>query len=231
MKALAVICARGGSKGLPRKNVLDLGGKPVVAWSVEAAQQSKLLGHSILSSDDPEIIEAAKCAGADVPFVRPPELACDESSIYDVLFHALDNFNAGFDYVVLLQATSPLRRGEDIDACLGMCRDASAPAVVSVVRASKPPQWMYTLDARGCLLPVMTSEATIGRRQEALDCFVPNGAVYVARADWLREQRSFIGVGTRAYCMAPERSIDIDTYLDLITARAVLAEISKGAFT
>lgn len=229
MSVLGVICARGGSKGLPRKNVLDLGGRPVVAWSVEAARGAACLSRFILSTDDGEIAEAARKAGCEVPFMRPPQLAGDESSIYDVLLHALDSLDRTFEHVVLLQATSPLRRASDIDLCVDLCRSTRAPAALSVTRAAKPPQWMYRLDGIGRLVPAFLQENVISRRQEADDYFIPNGAVYVARTDFLRQSRSFVGPETRAYVMPPERSIDIDTQLDLIVARAILDEINQGA--
>lgn len=226
--ALAVICARGGSKGLPRKNVLDLGGKPMVAWSVAASHAASRIDRTILSTDDLEIADAARRAGCDVPFMRPPELATDEASIYDVLFHALDHAGADFDLVVLLQATSPLRRAQDIDACVELCGKPDVPAVLSVSPAAKPPHWLYRLDGDMRLLPGVPELQSVSRRQEAPDYFAPNGAVYVAKTDWLRMQRSFAGPDTRAYVMSPWRSIDVDGYLDLVLARALLDEIEKG---
>lgn len=225
---LAVICARGGSKGLPRKNVLELGGKPLVAWSVAAAYAAKRIDKTILSTDDAEIADAARQAGCEVPFLRPPELATDEASIYDVLFHALDQTGGGFDLVVLLQATSPLRRAQDIDACVELCRRDDVPAVLSVTPAAKPPHWLYRLDGDMRLIPGVPELQAVGRRQEAPDYYAPNGAVYVAKTDWLQKQRSFAGPDTRAYVMPPWRSVDVDGYLDLVLARAVLDEIEKG---
>lgn len=227
---LAVIAARGGSKGLPRKNVLDLGGRPLVAWSVAAARAAREISHVLLSSDDDEIIKAAMEAGCPAPFKRPAELASDTASIYDVLLHAHDHSGSTYDYIVLLQATSPLRNSQDIDACIRLCREAKAPAALTMVKAAKPPQWMYRLDSQQRPTPLLGAAPMIDRRQEATDCFVPNGAVYVAKTAWLRENKSFMGPETRVHVMPPERSIDIDAYLDLVTARAVLAEMEKGAF-
>ncbi|MBF0267907.1 MAG: acylneuraminate cytidylyltransferase family protein [Alphaproteobacteria bacterium] len=226
--ALAVICGRGGSKGLPRKNVLELGGKPLVAWSVAAALGAKSIGRTILSTDDDEIAAAARQAGCDVPFMRPPELASDTASIYDVLFHALDNAGQTYDMVVLLQATSPLRTSRDIDACIDLCVSTNAPSCISVTVAAKPPHWMYVQDSNGCLLPALPSESQLDRRQDAPVYYLPNGAVYVARTDWLRQNNSFVGHGTRAYLMPNWRSVDVDSYLDLVYARAILAELEKG---
>lgn len=230
MSVLAVICARGGSKGLPRKNVLDLGGKPLIAWTVEAAKQARLVDRVILSCDDAEIIAAAKNAGCEVPFIRPSVLATDTASIYEVLFHALDTLGHSYKHVALLQATSPLRASEDIDACIERCQESKAKSVISVVPTLKPPQWMYRIDASGRLVPALEREAETARRQDAPEYYLPNGAVYVAEIGWLRTSKSFIGADTVAYRMPPERSVDIDSYLDLIYARAILEETQKGVF-
>ena len=151
-KVLALIPARGGSKGLPRKNVLLLGGRPLLAWSILAARGSAHVDRIVVSSEDREIIETAREWGAEVPFVRPAELARDETSGMDVVLHALDQAGQGFDYVVLVQPTSPLRTPQDIDACLERCLETGAPACVSVCEPAKSPHWMYTLRIRtaGC---------------------------------------------------------------------------------
>lgn len=223
---LAVITARGGSKGLPGKNVADLGGRPVVAWSVAAGKDSRHVDRLILSSDDPKIIATARKAGCEVPFRRPARLATDNASIQDVLFHALDALGESYDYVVLLQATSPLRTARDIDACVALCHETGYP-VISVSPAVKPPQWMFAIDGRGCLRQILKTPRVAGRRQELPAAYVPNGAVYVARAKWLRRHRSFYGPKTRPYIMPAERSVDIDTKLDLLLARAIVGASSR----
>lgn len=224
---LGVIAARGGSKGLPAKNIAELGGRPVVAWSISAARDSRYLDRTILSSDDPDIIAAARRAGCDVPFRRPKHLATDKSSIYDALFHALGALEESYDYIVLLQATSPLRLAEDIDACISLSH-RTGTAVISMACAPKPPQWMYTISSRGRLRPVLGAKAGTARRQEWEPSYVPNGAVYVARVDWLRKSKSFASPETRAYIMPPERSVDIDSWTDLLLARAIIAETPSG---
>jgi CMP-N,N'-diacetyllegionaminic acid synthase len=220
---LAVICARGGSKGLPRKNVLPVGGKPVVAWSVAAGHGSAHVDRTILSSDDPEIIEVARAHGCDVPFVRPAEFATDEVAIGPVLVHALDAVAESYDWLVLLQATSPLRTSADIDSCLELAVRTGAPAVISVTRPAKSPYWMCSLDGEGRMRPILeapTSETN--RRQLLPEVFVPNGAVYVARTDWFRRTKNFASPETRAYIMPAERSVDIDYRIDLVVADALL---------
>jgi N-acylneuraminate cytidylyltransferase len=219
---LAVIAARGGSKGLPRKHLLDLGGRPVVAWSVEAAKGSALVDRLVLSTDDQEIADAAALAGCEVPFLRPAELSTDTVPLGPVLLHALDSLGA-YDYLVLLQATSPLRLASDIDACIRLCHDSGAPAALSVCVAPKSPFWMATLDVDGRMHPVVPAPAD-AQRQQLPTAYVPNGAVYVARAQAFRQQLGFTFPDTRAYVMPAERSVDIDYQLDLVMARALVAE-------
>ena len=225
---LAVIAARGGSKGLPRKNVLPLGGRPMIAWSVAAAQGSKLIDRTVVSTDDTEIADAARAAGGDVPFLRPAIMATDTVSVYDALFHAVDTIGGSWDYIVLLQATSPLRSAADIDGCIRACAEGGAPAALTVTSAPKPPEWMVRLEPDGRMLPVLAPTER-NRRQDFVPAYVPNGAVYVAETDWLRRTRNFMSPDTRAYVMPTERSIDIDTALDLVAASHLAAsETKKG---
>ena len=211
---LGVILARGGSKGLPRKNVRDLAGKPLIAWTIEAGHESEYLDRLILSSDDEEIMEVAEEYGCEVPFRRPAELAQDDTPSMDALLHAMDQVPE-YDYVVLLQPTSPLRTSEDINATIKKCRESGAPACVTVTETEKPPEWMYTMNERERLEPVMKSDEMVTRRQEASTTYVISGAVYVAWTDWLRETRDFVTDRTRAHLMPEARSADVDTALDL----------------
>lgn len=222
-KVLAVIAARGGSKGLPRKNVLPVGGKPMIAWSVGAALQSCHVDRVILSTDDAEIMAAARAAGCDVPFARPPELACDSAAIGPALIHALDTVAEHYDWLVLLQATSPLRTAADIDACLELAVAAGAPAVISVTVPSKSPYWMCSLDADGRMKPLLDPGEGVDRRQLLPQVYVPNGAVYVARTAWFRKTKTFTSPDTRAYTMPAERSVDVDYWIDLVVADALLS--------
>lgn len=222
-KTLAVICARGGSKGLPRKNVLPLGGKPLVAWSVAAGLAATSLSRLIISTDDPEIAEAARQAGCEVPFLRPPELAGDEIGVDAALVHALDAIGGHWNAVVLMQATSPFRKALDIDACVDKLLKGDAPGVVSVTRAAKPPHWMYSLDAQDRLVSILPEFLQASRRQDLPPAYVPNGAVYAMRLPNFVQSRRFYEDGTQAYVMPPERSVDIDTPLDFAFAQALLA--------
>lgn len=220
-RVLAVIAARGASKGLPRKNVRELAGKPLIAWSIEAAAKSRFLDRTIVSTDDAEIAGVARLWGGDVPFLRPADLASDTAAIEDAVLHAADSVAERYRYVVLLQATSPLRLGSDIDEALARCRTLGAPACISVVSTPKA-RWTLEMDGAGRLAPLLKSTA---RRQELPDAFQPNGAIYVAELDWLRTRRRFYAPETVGYLMPPERSIDIDTMLDFRIADAQLRDM------
>ncbi|MFA7238472.1 MAG: acylneuraminate cytidylyltransferase family protein [Sulfuricellaceae bacterium] len=216
---LAIIPARGGSKGVPRKNVRDLAGKPLIAWTIEAARKSAYIDRLVLSSDDPEIIEVARSWGCEAPFVRPAHLARDATPGIDPVLHALTEL-PGYDYVVLLQPTSPLRTEEDIDGCITRCEEKMASSCVSVTEPAHHPQWMFTLDDAEALLPI--SEQRGVRRQDLPAVYALNGAVYVARTTWLVEIKNFLGEGTHGFVMPLSRSIDIDTEQDIAFATCLL---------
>ncbi len=220
-KVLAVIAARGGSKRLRRKNVLEAGGKPMVAWSIEAGQGSRYIDRLILSTDDDEIMDIARRRDCEVPYRRPDGLAGDSAGIEDTLIHALDTIGDDFDYLVLLQATSPLRTAADIDACLEFCAEAGAPAAITVSEPGKSPYWMFRLDGGGKMLPLIDGEDV--PRQDPPSAYVINGAVFVARVPWFRKHTTFFTPETLAHVMPPERSVDVDSEIDLLTARAIMS--------
>jgi CMP-N,N'-diacetyllegionaminic acid synthase len=224
---LAIIPARGGSKGVPRKNVRDLAGKPLIAWTIGAAKRSRYLDRIVLSSEDEEIMRVARGLGCEVPFARPAELATDEAPGVAPVLDALARL-PGHAWVVLLQPTSPLRSSQDIDACLDACVQRRAPACVSVSLAAESPYWMYTLDGATRLHPMLEAQSLPERRQDLPPAFSLNGAVYVARTDWLLESRTFIGSETVAHVMPPERSVDIDSELDLKYAQLLIQEGTYG---
>jgi CMP-N,N'-diacetyllegionaminic acid synthase len=212
MSVLALIPARGGSKGVPRKNVRAIGGKPLIAWTIEAAQQARSVSRIVVSTEDEEIAEVARAHGAEVPFMRPHALAQDTTPGMDVVFHALDLL-APCDDVLLLQPTSPLRTAQDIDAIAELRSSTQAPAAVSVSAAPHPPQWMYRMERTAQLRPLLDEPAPV-RRQDAEEVYVLNGALYSARRAWLLAHRSFMSAQTLGYVMPAERSVDIDTPLD-----------------
>lgn len=222
-KVLAVIPARGGSKRVPRKNVRDVGGKPLIAWTIEVAHQSQYIDRCVLSSDDDEIMAVAKTYGCDVPFRRPDALAQDETPGVQPIVHALEAL-PGYDYVVLLQPTSPLRSVADVDGAIRLCHAKRAPACVSVTESAKSPYWMYTMDSAQQLLPLLSPPAVPDNRP----IVVLNGAVYVSDCTWLLRQRTFVTAETIAYPMPPARSVDVDTELDLAMAEFMLSHFKQN---
>lgn len=219
---LAIIPARGGSKGVPRKNIREVAGKPLIAWTIEEAKKSKYIDRLVLSSDDAEIIAVAREWGCDVPFVRPAELSQDDTPGIEPVLHAIQSL-PGYNYVVLLQPTSPLRTCYDIDACIEICAKTRASACVSVTEPDKSPYWMFKLDAAGKLHPMIESTGMALRRQDLSKVYVLNGAVYVADCSMLLVSHVLASEGAEAYIMPKERSIDIDTETDLALATIILS--------
>ena len=226
---LGLITARGGSQGLPGKNLREINGRSLLARAIEAGREAACLDRLILSSDDPAIIQAALLAGCEVPFVRPEELSGPAARSIDVVRHALETLPERYDLVVLLQPTSPLRRAEDVDGAVRLCVAENAPACLSVCRADKPPYWMVRRDAAGFLEPILPALARTPRRQELPEAFAVNGAVYVARSDWILKNDSFLSPETLGYIMPRERSLDVDEELDLVVAAAVERWIESSA--
>ncbi len=228
LSVLGLITARGGSQGVHRKNLREVGGKSLIARSVEAARAASCLDRVVLSSDDPEIIQAAILLGCEVPFVRPAELATAEAGSMDVVRHALETLPERYDFIVLLQPTSPFRTGADIDGAVRLCAASGAPACVSVCRPAKPPHWSFELDGEGRMKPLMPEHYLVPRRQELPPAVAPNGAVFAARCDWIVKQPGFVSPETAAYIMAEERSLDIDSEFDLVMAEAVASWLERG---
>jgi len=214
-RVLAVITARGGSKGVPRKNIRDLAGKPLICWTIDAAKDSKYIDRLILSSDDDEIIEVARAAGCEVPFIRPKELASDEATGVDTLIHAVKSIEEHYDLLVLLQPTSPFRSAADIDGAIEKCSQGGANSCVSVSESVKHPAWMYTLGESGLIEPFMKQTDLATRRQDLEPVFALNGAVYVVVVKALVESEKLVFSGsTLGYSMPADRSFDIDTEFD-----------------
>ena len=212
---LALIPARGGSKGVPYKNIREVGGKPLIAWTIEAAKASRYIDRIVLSSDDLAIIEVARKWNCEVPFIRPKELANDKADSIQVVRHAIGALSEHYDYLVLLQPTSPMRTAEDIDAAIECCAQSGALSCVSVCEPDKSPYWMLKLDKDGFGQPLFAADQIPDRRQDAPPVVAFNGAVYVARTDDLTNGGTFYTKRMAAYSMPKERSFDIDTELDI----------------
>ena len=225
-RVLAVIPARGGSKGVPRKNIRDVAGKPLIAWTIEAARSSRFIDRLILSSDDTEIIEVARTYGCEAPFVRPSELATDDATSMAVIRHAIGALPDRYDILVLLQPTSPLRTASDIDQSIMKCVQADAEACVSICLADKSPYWMVRMADDEKLTMFLPQERVADRRQDTPPVYCLNGAVYVGRVDRIGSGETFMTDKTIGYRMPKERSFDIDTELDLKIADTILRESS-----
>lgn len=221
---LAIIPARGGSKRLPRKNLLDLCGKPLIAWSIEAALKSKYISKVIVSSDDEEILNIAKEYKADF-IKRPDELASDTATTFDALKHTLENVGK-YDYVVLLQPTSPLRSEKHIDEAIELLEEKSADAIISVCEMEHSPLWSNILDENLDMSNFLRDEVLNKRSQDLPKYYRLNGAIYICKTEELLENKGFfIKENIFAFKMNKENSIDIDEEIDFIIAREIKQSI------
>jgi len=220
----AIIPARGGSRGLPRKNVLPLAGKPLIGWTIDAARSATHIDRVIVTTDDDEIASVARQHGADVPFRRPAHLASDEASTFDVVAHVIETLAVTdpIAMIALLQPTSPLRSAADIDAAASLFDERDASAVVSVTPFTHPLHWLRGIDANGELQTIGTSE--VSRRQDAAPLYQLNGAIYLQSAASLLRERTFVPPHAVAYVMPAERSVDIDTLIDFQLAELLMKE-------
>jgi len=216
---VAIIPARGGSKGVPRKNLRQFKGKSLLARTIESALSSYYIDKVVVSSEDEEILEEAKNAGADVPFVRPAYLAQDDTPGIDPILHAINEL-PHYTYAVLLQVTSPLRTTKDIDNCIQLCIQKNAPACVSVCEVDKHPYWMFTKNEDLQLTPLFSDADLDKRRQDLPLVYALNGAIYMADTNWLKQNKSFVTNETISFLMSKENSIDIDAELDFVLLEA-----------
>lgn len=223
-KVVAIIPARGGSKGIPRKNIRNLAGKPLIAYTIEAAKKSRYINQIVVSTDDQEIAEISQSYGVEVPFLRPTELAADDTPMLLVVQHAvrfLEEKGTNIEIVVLLQPTSPLRSEQDIDRAIGKLLTTNADSVVSVSKVKKHPLWMVKLK-EDRLIWFSENPLEVTRRQDLPELYALNGAVYVVRRDVLIKENSVYGKDIRAIVMNEEESVDIDTMFDLSIAEMII---------
>lgn len=227
-KILGVITARGGSKGIPGKNIKLLLGKPLIAYSIEAAKNSQYLDRCIVSTDYDEIIEAAKKYGADVPFKRPDELAQDDTPHLPVMQHAIkwvkDNQGEEYDYAMILQPTSPLRTGQDIDNCIKKIVDTGADSVISMMELLNFSLKKMKKIENDLILPLVQEEGpSSSRRQQLEKIYKRNAAIYLTKTEVLMAGDLF-GKISRPYIMPEERSLDIDHLIDFEMVEFLLAK-------
>ncbi|MFH0954143.1 MAG: acylneuraminate cytidylyltransferase family protein [Verrucomicrobiota bacterium] len=231
---VAFIFARGGSKGVPRKNIRPLAGKPLIAYAIETGLASKLIRRVVVSTDDAEIAEVARRHGAEVPFMRPGELATDDAPERLAWQHAvrtLESFPgaAKLDVFVSVPTTSPLRRVEDVDACVRAVLDTDADMAITVTTAHRNPYFnMVTLDPNGYARLVMPPHEEVARRQDAQPVYDLTTVAYAARPEFVMSSRPWYEVRVRAVIVPPERAVDIDTELDFEIAEYLLSQRARG---
>lgn len=229
---LGLIPARGGSKRLPRKNVQMLAGKPLLAWTVDAARAARHLDRVILSTDDEEIAAIGRQHDAEVPFMRPAELASDTASSLDVVLHALRTLQdrgEHYDYVVILQPTSPLRTAADIDAAIELLLETRGDAVISVCETDHPPEWSNTLPPDRSMRQFYRPGIRDTRSQDLPKSYRLNGAIYIYDcARLLRTGSLQMDDSCYAYVMPRERSVDIDSEIDFEIAQLFQQRFGQG---
>jgi len=231
---LAIIPARGGSKGLPRKNIKPLLGKPLVAWTIEQAKNSKYVNKVVVSTEDKEIAEIAKEHGAEVPFLRPDKLARDDSQRIDVIMHAINWFEErgeDFDILVFLEPTSPLRDVEDIDKCIELLlNNKKARAIVSVAKSELAhPEFNVVINKDGFIRKTDGStNFRVLRRQELSDVFFFEGSIYISYTDTLKRKKEFYHDLTLAYVVPKYKYHEIDEISDFICVEALMKAKLEG---
>ena len=229
MSIVAVIPARAGSKGIPRKNLVRIVGRPLIAYAIEAAQNAASADRVLISTDDSEIADVARELGAEVPFLRPAELANDAAPMLGVMRHALawlESEGVAVEALVLLQPTSPLRTGRHVEEAIALFRSAPASSVVSVVEVPHRfnPVSVMKLSAQGTLVPFLGDQIIAIRRQDKPNAYARNGpAVLISHPDTLRSGQLY-GASCLPYLMSEEDSLDIDTPQDLLLAEQALLD-------
>tara|TARA_R110002072_G_scaffold1598_8_gene13693 strand:- start:18217 stop:18912 length:696 start_codon:yes stop_codon:yes gene_type:complete len=213
-RVLALIPARGGSKGVERKNLREVGGRSLLDRTISVCIGSKYVDSIVLSTDDDEIAKVGLELGASLPFIRPMELAGDNATSASVVLHALENLS-NFSIIVFLQPTSPFRSIADVDGCIELMADG-IHSVVSINKISHSPYWMYTHEKESQrLVPFIATADTPTRRQDSPSVYELNGAVYVLDVEAFSDNPIFVSEHSLGYEMPKERSFDIDTELDL----------------
>lgn len=233
-KVLGLIPARGGSKGVPGKNIRELARRPLIAHTIDCALASGVVDRLICSTDSLEISRVAERYGAEVPFMRPAEYSTDGASGMEVIMHAMEWVDTSdtekYDCLLFLQPTTPLRRPEDIIGCLKLMKSRDAAVVLSVCEANHPPLWMNTLPEDLCMQNFLRSEAKgIISRQQLPVYYRLNGAVYLCNWEYLdKSGDGLYSDRTYAYIMPKERSVDIDSIFDFQLAEFLIAGYEKG---
>jgi len=219
MKILGLIPARGDSKGIVDKNIVDLAGKPLIYYSIQQAKGVEDIDRVFVSTDSPRIQSICKSYGLDVPFLRPDYLARDNTRTIDVVIDLLEclktEYNEEYDYVCLLQPTSPLRNSDDIRNCIDIIKEYNCDSVVSVSLVSEPHPYKMKVIRNGNLQPLIEGSDSSTPRQELPEIYQLNGAVFLTSVKVILDQKSHYGENCQPYIMPEERSVDVNTKLDL----------------
>jgi CMP-N,N'-diacetyllegionaminic acid synthase len=227
-RVLAYIPARSGSKGILHKNIIDVGGKPLIAHTIEAAKKSKYVDKLIFSTDSEKYAKIAQIYGAEVPFIRPAMLATDTAKEIDVVLHLIswaeNKLENKFDVIIKLQPTSPLRTAEDVDNALEQFMEKNADSVISVNECLVPPVWTNTLPNDLSMKNFIREEIKTVNRQQLPTYYQLNGGVFVSGWDGLKKRKSWIGDNAYAYIMPKKRSVDIDEPIDLELVRILMKQ-------
>jgi len=217
---LAIIPARGGSKRLPRKNILNLCGKPLIAWSIEAGLNSKYIDKVVVTSDDDEILNISEEFGTEI-IKRPDELASDTATTFDAIKHTIENMKK-YDYIILLQPTTPLRNEKHIDEAIEILESKNADAAISVCEMDHSPLWSNTLDESLSIEGFLKDEVLNKRSQDLEKYYRLNGAIYICKTENLLEEKSFfLKENIFAYVMDRKSSVDIDEEIDFKIAEVL----------
>ena len=222
MKIISIIPARGGSKGLEKKNIKPFVGKPLIGYAIEESKKAKKINRTFVSTENAKIAKIAKDYGSEV-IERPMNLAKDDSSTIEVIYNVMEQLKDEFDdstIIILLQSTSPLRTVNDIENCIELFLNEKCDSVVSVCEVSHPPYWCLKIE-NGFLKSLFGDKYLKMRRQNFENVYSPNGAIYITRFGTLKKSNTFLCKSTIPYIMTRENSIDIDNELDFSLAELI----------
>ena len=226
MKYIVLICARGGSKGLPGKNIKPLNGIPLIGWSINIAKQIDRISRIIVSTDSEEIAKVALEYGAEVPFIRPKELAQDDSPEWLTWRHAVNYMKESDDKdvnaIVALPVTAPLRSIGDVNACIDLFESEDVDSVITVSKASRSPYFNMTVNNNGYTELVISPKSQVTRRQDAPEVFDMTTVAYVVNTDFIKNYNGIFEGKVKSVVIPQERSIDIDTLLDFKIAECLV---------
>lgn len=226
---LLIIPARGGSKGIPQKNIKQLCGKPLIAYSIEAAISAGCFTDIVVSTDDEQIAIEAVRYGASVPFMRPPHLATDTALAIDAYLYTVDKLSeergTPIESFAVTLATTPLKTAQQLRDAVSIFCEKTPASLISVVETDVPPSWLMHINEKGVLKSAGIQDGTtLKNRQDYAPCYVPNGAVYIFKTELLRRERAYYFPDTIGYVMRKEDSVDIDTPFDFKLAEFLMSQ-------